>query len=108
MFARSPLASAALALAVLALPGIAQAQSFNCRYARSADEVLVCQDPELSALDERLSRVFYGVRGSLGGAGVARLDEDQADWLSSRKSCGRNAACVEDTYRSRIRELRRY
>ena len=94
--------------AVVALPSLVEAQSFNCRYARQADEIAICDDPELSRLDERMSRLFFEVRDAVGGRERAGLDADQAEWLESRRACRRNADCIEDAYRQRIRELRRF
>jgi uncharacterized protein len=34
-------------------------QSFNCQTADRPDEVLICQSAELSALDERMSSLYY-------------------------------------------------
>lgn len=95
-------------LSILAVPSAAEAQSFNCRYARAADEIAICDDGQLSRLDERMSRIFFEVRDSLPGRERARLEIDQEGWLSTRRSCGRDAECIEDAYRDRIRELRRY
>lgn len=91
--------------AALLLPAAASAQSFNCRYARFADEVAICQSPLLSRLDERMSRRFYEARNEVGDAS---LDADQDAWLRSRRSCGSDEACIEDSYRERIRELRNF
>jgi uncharacterized protein len=99
---------ALLILAVVAFPSLAEAQSFNCRYARNADEIAICDDSQLSRLDERMSRLFFEVRDSVWGRERAALDADQAEWLDSRQSCRRNPDCIEDAYRQRIRELRRY
>lgn len=93
-----------IAVAAFLLPAAAaEAQAFNCRYARYADEITICQDPLLSRLDERMSRLFYRLRDRVGGA---RLDPDQDSWLRARRACGRDAACIEGAYRLRIRELR--
>ena len=100
MFVRIPILAAALLLSTAA-----SAQSFNCRYARFADEVAICQSPLLSRLDERLSRRFYETRNEVGGA---ELDAEQDAWLRSRRSCGSDEDCIEDAYRERIRELRNY
>jgi len=89
-------------------PIAAQAQSFNCRYARSADEVLICQDGTLSSLDERMSGIYARLRNDLGGRARASLEADQAAWLRGRKACGRDSDCIADSYRQRIRELRNY
>lgn len=37
-----------LVLAVVALPSLAEAESLNCRHARHADEIAICNDLELS------------------------------------------------------------
>ena len=97
-----------LTLAAVLLPFAAEAQSFNCRYARTADEVLICQDPHLSALDERMAGLFFRLRNSLYGYERERLDQVQASWLRYRMSCGGDPACIEDVYRRRISQLRRY
>ncbi len=97
------LARTLIAVAVLILPAAAEAQSFNCGNARYADEVTICEEPRLSRLDERMSRLFYRLRSEVGGAG---LDAEQDAWLRSRRSCGRNPGCIDRAYRERIRELR--
>lgn len=99
---------ALLFVTVMALPSLAEAQSFNCRYARQADEITICEDPVLSRLDERMSRLFFEVRDAVWGRERAALDADQAEWLESRRSCRRDPECIEGTYRQRIRELRRF
>src|SRR3954467_9683111 len=57
----------ALGLVSLGLVSSAHAQSFNCRYARTPDEVAICESARLSALDERLSSRFFRLRDSLYG-----------------------------------------
>lgn len=94
-----------LAVAGLLLVQPAHAQSFNCRYARTADEAAICQDAGLSRLDERLSSRFYRLRGGLSGPARARLDYDQSRWLDSRHRCRASRACIAASYRSRIAEL---
>jgi uncharacterized protein len=89
---------------VFALP--AEAQSFNCRYARSADEVLICQEPQLSRLDEELAAVYARVRSRTRGSDLEELTAEQASWLRGRKECGRDYRCVESYYRRRIAQLR--
>jgi uncharacterized protein len=95
-------------LLLVATPIAAQAQSFNCRYARTADEVLICEDASLGALDERMSSIYARLRNSLSGGTRATLEADQSTWLRSRMSCGRDADCIADAYRQRIRELQNY
>lgn len=64
----------------LALPlsiASAHAQSFNCRYAKTADEMLICQDPKLAALDERLASVDSRLHRLVPGARRVWLERDQ-------------------------------
>mgnify|MGYP000093563485 CR=1 FL=1 len=84
----------------------AKAQSFNCNYARTADEVLICQDERLSRLDERLATVYAQVRSATRDRQDRReLEFEQSSWLQSRRECGRNYGCVENHYRRRIDQL---
>lgn len=96
------------AMAAATLPQAAEAQSFNCRFARSADEVAICRDERLSRLDERMSSLFFRVRDDLGRRRARELDEDQDAWLRQRARCGPNYECIEHAYRRRIDELRDY
>ena len=95
------LAGLALVLSVAA----AHAQSFNCRYAKSADEVLICQDARLAALDGRLAGAYSGLHRQVSGAQRVRLERDQGAWLRKRRQCGRDAACIAEMYQSRIGAL---
>ena len=54
------------------------AQSYNCRYAKTADEILICQDSQLSAMDERMSALYYQLRNGLGGYRLRALEESAA------------------------------
>ena len=89
----------------LVLVSSARAQSFNCRYARTPDEVAICESARLSVLDERLSSWFFRLRNSLYGPGRARLDRQQAVWLNARQQCGSDPACIGAAYRARLSEL---
>jgi uncharacterized protein len=83
----------------------ASAQSFNCRYAKTPDEVAICGDPRLSQLDERMSRRFFTLRNELIPPEQVRLDDTQGQWLARRGSCGDDPACIEEAYLTRIDQL---
>jgi uncharacterized protein len=85
-----------------------KSQSFNCRYAKAADEILICQNNRLSTLDEQMSSEFFTLRNSLSGRQARQLDEEQSLWLRQRMSCGRDVECVTDAYERRIRQLKAY
>jgi uncharacterized protein len=93
----------AASLGLLATP--AQAQSFNCRHAHTADEVLICQEPWLSQLDQVLSREYARLRNNLTGAPRQRLQSTQTTWLKFRRGCGRDMACIENLYQKRLKAL---
>lgn len=91
---------------LISLP--AHAASFDCARARAADEVAVCRNPRLSALDSEMGGLWYAysrVPMLMGGNG-ARMDAAQA-FLARRAACGRNVACLAAAYRARIEELHR-
>lgn len=78
--------------------------SFNCRYARSRSEQMVCGDSELATLDRRLNRAFDRAVGS--GIPYRALRAEQDDWLSIREDAARRSPeAVASVYRQRIREL---
>ena len=85
------------------------AASFDCRRARGAVENLVCSDPNLSRLDDVLSRLY---RSALNASSQekAKLVSSQREWLAQRDLCaGRNehlrTECVESAYRNRLKTL---
>src|SRR5687767_9296270 len=90
------------------LPVTAEAQSFNCRAATRPDEVLICQNDRLSALDERMSSLYFRLRNQLVGGERRALEAEQSAWLRSRISCGRDFRCIERHYERRIAQLVNY
>jgi len=109
---RAPLDHAGLfavaALAVLIVLAGAKkldAQSFNCRYAHHRDEKLICMDPALAKLDEKLASVYRRLILRLPRGEGERLDRDEEAFVVARRHCGKQRACIEQKYRDRIREL---
>jgi uncharacterized protein len=103
------LRSLAWSLAILTLSAMPlAAQSFNCRLAAKPDEVLICQRPQLAALDEQMSSLYFRLRNRLDGAARARLDAAQTVWLQQRYGCGRDGGCIRALYEQRIAELSNY
>lgn len=85
----------------------AAAASFDCSRARAADEITVCRNATLSALDSEMGGLWYAwsrVPMLMGGSG-ARADEAR-EFLRRRRACGRGVGCIERLYRARIAELR--
>jgi uncharacterized protein YecT (DUF1311 family) len=78
--------------------------SFNCRYARSLSEEMVCGDPELAAADRRLARAYN--RAVAAGVPARALRAEQDDWLQIREQAARRSPrAVASIYEQRIDEL---
>jgi uncharacterized protein len=84
----------------LALP--AQGASFDCAKASTKVEHMICDNPELSKLDDELAAKFKSAQP--GGADRAELVRDQRQWLSERNACP-SVACVKDAYEKRLTAL---
>ena len=79
--------------------------SFDCAKARARDELAVCGDVELSALDRSLSQVYYALADGLSGDARMALRVAQGEWLAQRRGCDANVPCIGQAYRSRIAQL---
>lgn len=78
--------------------------SFDCRYARSRAEEMVCSDPELAAVDREMARAFR--RAAESGVPYGDLRGEQDDWLSIREAAARRSPqAVASIYHQRIDEL---
>ena len=82
-----------------------KAQSFNCRYARHSVERAICQDPMLGQLDEELASVYRRLLLRLPKEEGKQLYQEEDAFVLFRNRCGAQRACIEESYRRRIREL---
>ena len=84
--------------------------SFDCRpyiKARACPETVICATPDLSQLDDVLAQ-RYGYLINMSPASVApTLREEQRLWIRQRQSCGCDASCISNHYKSRLDELAR-
>jgi uncharacterized protein len=92
-------------VAVTALTGPAWAQAFNCDFAKQPDELAVCRDDSLKALDEQMANSFFKLRQQLPPDGATRLKREQKVFLDNRKFCGTDGDCIADAYTRRIEGL---
>lgn len=76
--------------------------SFSCQYAKTPDEVEICQTPKLSEMDAKLAKLYFGYRSLTSGPARHRLEVDQASWLRRRLSCGGSADCIAKAYKDRV------
>ncbi|GAA4739611.1 hypothetical protein GCM10023264_00710 [Sphingomonas daechungensis] len=86
-------------------PEAAGGPSFNCANARTAGEAAVCDDPNLAALDRRMSAQFAGALAQASPEQRELLIRTRNEFLGYRDQCTENA-CIADTYRGRMREIR--
>jgi len=86
----------------------ASSQSFNCSRSATSDEVMVCQNVILSRLDEELADEFSKLRRRLTGFRREQLDREQREWLSRRRACRVDTACIRQVYEVRMKQLEDY
>ncbi|MCP3716201.1 lysozyme inhibitor LprI family protein [Paraburkholderia sp. CNPSo 3281] len=103
-FFKRGLNAAAIALfASLAGSPFAHAASFHCPHNASASERLVCNDPTLSALDDKLAALYRSAFDA--GTDTTALEADRvSQWQWRQHNC-KDKACVTNWYDRRIAEL---
>jgi len=82
--------------------GEAQAASFECAKASNIVETLICTNPNLSQMDEKLAAAYTAVRSK--SADQQRILLEQRAWISQRNRC-QTAACISGAYTKRLAEL---
>src|SRR5690606_35134836 len=93
-----------MALAVLPNADGVHAASFDCSKASSRQVKLICEDAELSTLDEHLARYYQAARTVLGRGGEC-LKTEQREWLAKVRSGCSDGDCLPSVYLARLREL---
>ncbi len=78
--------------------------AFDCRKARSPDELTICRVRGLSKLDRQLNELYTRARNEAYGSNIL---QEQRRWLRERRDCRNNSYCLRNTYTQRIAELRR-
>ncbi|MEX3949647.1 lysozyme inhibitor LprI family protein [Paraburkholderia sp. EG287B] len=103
-FFKRGLNAAAIALfASLAGSPFAHAASFHCPHNASVSERLVCNDPTLSALDDKLAALYRSAFDA--STDTTALEADRvSQWQWRQHNC-KDKACVTDWYDRRIAEL---
>ena len=90
-------------VAMIVIPLTSQAASFDCKKASTEVEQAICADPELSKLDEQLSKIY---KQALQKGPKAKMQAAQKEWLKERNTrCGAYAACLQYQYYRRIAQL---
>jgi uncharacterized protein len=108
MTTRLTIAAAILISGALAA-GPGRAASFDCAKAATPTEHAICDNPQLSSLDDQTAGLYYTLIS--GGApqataSVAQVKQAQANFLTQRDQCGANYNCLIDAYTSQIMYLK--
>lgn len=82
-------------------PALKIPPSFNCKFAGTRAEKLICGDEELAALDRELNRAYRQLDRIAGPLRQQILAEQNGWRAGERDACG-DAACVADVMRQRI------
>jgi uncharacterized protein len=98
------LAALGVFLAAWAAAAPSWAASFPCEKAGTAAEKLVCQDGEVSVLDEVLGRRYAAARTVLKAAQTC-LAEDQRVWLLKDRAACTDSLCMKRVYQQRLAQL---
>lgn len=84
----------------------AASPSFNCSYARSRSERMVCSSGSLAAKDRQMAATYYAAMANADVGTRAHLRRSRDAFLSRRERCG-SEDCVISIYDARIQEIRR-
>ncbi|MGF6923114.1 uncharacterized protein OKW28_007311 [Paraburkholderia sp. 40] len=82
-----------------ALP--AQGPSFDCTRAATAQERLICQDPELSGMDRKMYTLYRSALGATSPTARAA----QREWLAHSRNVCQDKACLTESYKMRTSQL---
>ena len=83
----------------------AASPSFNCRYAKSRSEKLVCSSPALAAKDRQMASIYYAAMANSDAATRRHLRRSRDSFLVRRERCA-TEECVTAIYNARIAEIR--
>jgi len=83
----------------------AQAVSFDCQKAKTFIEKSICQNPDLSQLDDELGSLYQ--LALTDNKNPAVFKKQQLGWLKQRDTC-QTVDCVKKSYKQRIAILTRY
>jgi uncharacterized protein len=94
-----------LSLVAISLIGVAyvHSASFDCAKAKTKIDKLVCSDPKLSDLDDKLNALYKKVLELSPAPEDSK--EQQRDWVKDPRNTCKDAACLERAYTSRISDL---
>jgi uncharacterized protein YecT (DUF1311 family) len=98
--------------ALLFVPVLSYAVSFDCNLAKTNIEKTICSSKELGNLDDQLAAKYGEAKSALDESKGKILLNDQRSWLSGlRKSCENSKSpqlCISELYKNRLVSLNNY
>ena len=88
----------------LAWASSAQAASFDCAKVQSKVEHLICDNPEISKLDDELDAEYKVALQDQSRANATRFSQKQ--WMKERNACA-DTSCLEEAYVKRTKHLQK-
>lgn len=82
---------------------VAWKPSFNCKYARTHAEHMICANPDLAAADVELDRAYRAARRA--SRDKRGLSDEQDAWRASERDSCPDVDCMLGVYEDRIDEL---
>jgi uncharacterized caspase-like protein/uncharacterized protein len=76
--------------------------SYDCKVHYKDAEVTICNNPELSILDNELDRLYSRTAKKSNPTQKQALLSEQRRWLELRDACSTDVRCLENQYRTRI------
>lgn len=100
---------AAVLFAGILAAGASDAASFDCAKAATPTEHAICDNPQLSSLDDQTAGLYYTLIS--GGApqataSAADFKKEQVSFLARRDACGANYDCLISAYTAQIMYLK--
>lgn len=82
------------------------AASFDCKKASTFIENTICNDTELSKLDDELAKAYKKVWNSM--SDKTELKKEQFDWLKNSRDKCMSLECLKTSYTNRVLYLTNY
>lgn len=80
-----------------------QAASFNCQKASNQIERMICNDAELSKLDNELASTYFQYLDD--SDDIMDAIEFQKNWLKTSRDTCQNIGCLKSVYQSRVHDI---
>jgi uncharacterized protein len=89
---------------IAACAHVSVAASFDCNNALNETEIVIYDDPQLSALDSLVGVWWKTDRQPIGNTDNPTVDS-QREWVKRRNTCASDQICILAYYKSRIEEF---